>query len=98
MLLIWPGQPEGLAWGFTHERWAGSVLVREEHRVVCWNLHARQEGRGFFRDLKQAIERDGLHVAVPCPMPNMVSILLHYGFVRHDEPLGDGVVDVWEIL
>jgi hypothetical protein len=94
---IVPGDPRATSWGFTKERWDGSFLVLEDDRVMCSVLHASEEGAGFFRELLRGIEACGYRVAVPCPMPNMVAILKHYGFVSHMEraDIGDSV-DVWE--
>lgn len=95
-----PHQEEARRWGFTQARWAGSLLQRDGDRVLCWILHARKQGRGYFRALMHAIEQDGLRVAVPVPMKHMKSILRHYGFVMHTERNSladkDDPVEVWE--
>lgn len=98
--MVWPGSFRGLAWEFTEERWAGSLLMiePENNRVMCWNLHARVEGQGCFRALRAAIEADGFRVAVPRPMPHMIEILKHYGFEMHvEKDPKDKPVDVWEL-
>jgi len=94
---ILPGDKRGESWGFTKERWDGSFLVLDDDRIMCALLHATKEGAGFFRELLRGIEASGYRVAVPCPMPNMVAVLKHYGFVEHTERDDDGEpVDVWE--
>ena len=91
--LIFPHMPEGARWGFTLERWEGSVLERAGNQVICWVLHAHPEGHGHCRTLIAGIERDGLQVVVPCPMQGMVEILKHYNFKPQKEMLYG--TDVW---
>jgi hypothetical protein len=98
-ILIWPGCFRALAWTFTMERWDGSLLVLEpeKSRVMCWNLHAREERKGYFRELLQAIEADGLKTGHVSPNLQMEAILVHYGFSPHTETGPDGQpMEVWE--
>jgi hypothetical protein len=94
--VIEPGDPRGVPWTFTTERWQeGSYLWQTlNRRIVLSSLFAQASGKGFLRELIAGIERSGLRVAVPTPFAQMQQILEHYGFVPHLEE----DADVWELL
>lgn len=61
-------------------------------------VYAKDEGKGYLRDLIAGIERAGLRVAVPIPFARMENILKHYGFIRKHEndPYENEPVEVWQ--
>jgi hypothetical protein len=82
---------------FTDDRWVGSWLWRYGDEVWCSMLMARQPGQGHFRELVDAIEAEGLRVAVPIPMGKMPDILTHMGFVEGWSLDPDGVHGLMEV-
>jgi len=86
------------SWGFTPDNWLDcSYLWRLSDRVLCSFLWAVRPGTGAFRRLVDAVEADGLKVAVPCPLGNFPEKLAHMGFARGhewDEEMGEHV-EVW---
>jgi hypothetical protein len=100
---IEPDDPEASTWTFTSDRWLGdqgpipgSYLWRRGDRVTVCSIYAKDEGKGYFRDLVDGIEKAGFRVAVPTPLAHMEAILKHYGFVPHREVMDGDSVEVWE--
>jgi hypothetical protein len=82
-IVLRPGDEGTERWTFTTERWTDrSKLLADGALVVIQEAWAIEKGRGYFRDLLQAIEGDGYAVKVETPLREMVPILKHYGFVE----------------
>ena len=71
------------SWGFTADRWeTTSYLWRTGHEVMLSLLIVRSARRhqGVLTQLVQAIEADGMTVAVPSPLGILPRVLRRWGF------------------
>lgn len=74
------------AWNFNAERFAGdSYLWKTGDRIMVSFIESKKKGQKYFSELVKAIEADGLKVAVPTPLGQMVEILTKWGFKPHLE-------------
>jgi hypothetical protein len=74
------------SWGFTADRFApDSYLWKTDDRIMVSFIEAKKKGQKHFSELVKAIEADGLKVAVPTPLGQMVKILTKWGFKPHLE-------------
>jgi hypothetical protein len=74
----------------------GSYLWGDGNRVVVSLIESRNPGQGAFRTFLRTCDRLGIIIVVPSPLPRMMAILQHYGFVEtweSDDVFGE--VDVW---
>lgn len=86
----------GGVFGFTSDKFHGdSYLFKEGNNIFVSFIECVTPGCGHFRELVQAILRQGYAVKVPTPGARMGEILLKNGFTHAMEPaeeVGTGVM------
>ena len=81
---IEPDSSVGKALGFTSDKFDG-WLWKTGDRVMISMIVSLQEGKGNLRALFDAIEAQGLKVAVPTPFARMKAICKLRGYTMHIE-------------
>ena len=85
--------------GFTSDRFMAGIsyLWKSGNRIIISAIESKQEGKGYFRNLLENIEKRGYEIAVPTPFARMKDICLRNGFEERIEWF-EGADDYGEIL
>lgn len=80
--------------GFTSDKFSG-YLWKAGRYVTISIIESLHPNQGHLRNLFKSIEGLGFKIKVPTPLPNMLTILEHWGYTSTEEVEEYGIVNIW---